>query len=537
MEEKQPDTGVSLAFLVNILRRRIVWLLLAAVIGGGALFCWCQFLATPRYSSTAKFQVEIQNPTGAIGATSSAYLAGTSMIAANRVEEVTGNVFLTQVSARYESETGKKLSPEVIKRRLSVKTVQETSVFTVRVSASTPEEAYALLKVIENVAPDYFNTVEPGASEKPTLLLLIDEGNKATAPDFPNKKLLTAAGAVGAFVLLYFIFWLVAVLDKTVYGEEQLKEHFKQPVVGAIPEWHVEGETTKWTRAARRLTRREGSEGQTGNGRFYKGRLLDDKTPFSIAESFKTLRTNLTYVATDGKTPVFGVTSDFAAAGKSLVISNLAVSFAQLGKKVLLIDADMRCPVQHNIFDIHKKVHGLSEALAGIETDPLTACVLHEVQPGLDLMVSGHRPPNPSELLSSERMVQLMAAVREKYDYVFIDLPPILETTDAGVLAATLSGFVIVVRAGYSNVDSVGAAAEGMLAIHANVVGFVLNDVNQKRGYGYYSHYGKYGKYSKYSKYNKYNRYSRYASTNTPENGAEPETKPESSDSGKEQKA
>ena len=125
-------------------------------------------------------------------------------------------------------------------------------------------------------------------------------------------------------------------------------------------------------------------------------------------------------------------------------------------------------------------------------------------------MVSGHRPPNPSELLSSERMVQLMAAAREHYDYVFIDLPPILETTDAGVLATTLSGFVLVVRAGYSNIDSVGAAVEGMQNIHANVVGFVLNDVNQKRGYGYYSHYGKYGKYGKYSKYSKYNKYNRY---------------------------
>ncbi len=530
MEENQRDSGVSLTFLINILRRRIVWLLLAAVIGGGALFCWCQFLATPRYSSTAKFQVEIQNPTGdsSLSQASSSYLSGAIMIAANRAEEVSGNVFLTKVSEAYEARTGKKLSPEAIKSRITVKTVQETSAFTVKVNANNPQEAYELLKVFEDLIPPYFNVADPASDRgKPSQVILIDTGHAAKSPDFPNKKLMTVAGAVGAFALLYFVFWLVAVLDKTVYGEEHLKEKFKQPVVGSIPEWHVEGETAKWTRAARRLMRREGSEGQTTSGRFYKGRLLSDQTPFSIAESFKTLRTNLTYVATDGQTPVFGVTSDFAAAGKSLVISNLAVSFAQLGKKVLLIDADMRCPVQHHIFDIHKKAHGLSEALAGIETDPLATCVLHEVQPGLDLMVSGHRPPNPSELLSSERMVQLITAARAQYDYVFIDLPPILETTDAGVLATALSGFVIVVRSGYSNIDSVGAAVEGMSAIHANVVGFVLNDVNQKRGYGYYSHYGKYGKYSKYSKYNKYNRYNRYdtAARSAQENAeAKPET-------------
>lgn len=512
MEETQRETGVSLAFLINILRRRILWLLLAALIGGGLLFCWCQFLATPRYSSTAKFYVDIQNPTGdaTLSTTSSSYLAGATMIAANRVEEVTGNVFLSKVSEMYEERTGKKLSPEAIKNRISVKTVTDTSAFTIRVSANNPDEAYELLQVFEDLAPDYFNAVAEGEREKPSQVILYDTGSKAKSPDFPNKKLMTVAGAAGAFVLLYFLFWLVAVLDKTVYGEENLKEKFKQPVVGTIPEWHVEGESAKWTRTAMRLMRREGSEAQANDHRNYTGRLLNESTPFSIAESFKTLRTNLTYVATDGQTPVFGVTSDFAAAGKSLVISNLAASFAQLGKKVLLIDADMRCPVQNRIFGLTKKMHGLSEALAGIEENPLETCVLKDAQPCLDLMVSGHRPPNPSELLSSERMVSLITAAREKYDYVFIDLPPILETTDAGVLASLLSGFVIVVRAGYSNVDSVGAAVEGMSAIHANVVGFVLNDVNQKRGYGYYSHYGKYGKYSKYSKYNKYNRYNRY---------------------------
>ena len=523
MENNQRETGISLPFLISILRRRILWLLLAALIGGSLLFCWCRFLATPRYSSTAKFYVEIQSPTtgSTLTTTSSSYLAGASMIAANRVEEVTGNVFLAKVSETYEARTGEKLSPEAIKNRITVKAITDTSAFTVKVSAENPEEAYNLLKVFEDLGPDYFNAVEEGEPEKPAKTKLIDTGNLATSPDFPNNKVMTVVGAVGSFLLLYFIFWLIAVLDKTVYGEENLKEKFKQPVVGTIPEWHVEGETTKWTRAARRLVRREGSEGQVNDSRNYTGRLLNDTTPFSIAESFKTLRTNLTYVATDGQTPVFGVTSDFAAAGKSLIISNLAASFAQLGKKVLLIDADMRCPVQSRIFGVKKKMHGLSEALAGIEDNPLETCVLHEAQPCLDLMVSGHRPPNPSELLSSERMVQLLTAAREKYDYVFIDLPPILETTDAGVLASMISGFVIVVRAGYSNVNSVNAAIEGMLAIHANVVGFVLNDVNQKRGYGYYSHYGKYGKYGKYSKYNKYNRYNRYdtAGRTSPEDG------------------
>jgi capsular exopolysaccharide synthesis family protein len=150
----------------------------------------------------------------------------------------------------------------------------------------------------------------------------------------------------------------------------------------------------------------------------------------------------------------------------------------------------MRCPAQNKIFGVEGEPTGLSETLAGIVENPLENCILRNVYEGLDLMPCGHIPPNPSELLSSERMRSLLALCREQYDYVFVDLPPILETVDAGVLTELLSAYILVVRAGYSKIDTVRVLVETMQSMHAYIAGFVLNDVSARGGFGYYSHYG-----------------------------------------------
>jgi capsular exopolysaccharide synthesis family protein len=259
------------------------------------------------------------------------------------------------------------------------------------------------------------------------------------------------------------------------------------PVIGLIPQWF-----TKKSEGGKRFSRERFDSVRDPNQiqRNYEGRLLSAETPFAVSESFKTLRTNLTYVAhKDHTSPVFGVTSGFAGAGKSVVIANVAISFAQLGKKVLLIDGDMRCPVQHKIFSLEGERHGLSEVLAGIESKPFENAVVKNACEGLDVLACGHIPPNPSELLASERMQQLLAEAKAQYDYIFIDLPPILETADAGVMTSIVSSYILVVRAGYSKLPAVKGMVETMQTMRASVAGFVLNDISAKGALGYY-HYG-----------------------------------------------
>jgi len=225
----------------------------------------------------------------------------------------------------------------------------------------------------------------------------------------------------------------------------------------------------------------------------YDNKLLNSNTPFAITEAFKTLRTNLYYTSKNETCPVFAITSAYAHAGKSIIIANTALSYAQLDKKVLLIDADMRCPVIDKIFG-KSNDRGLSELLASskLVSDGLSDFLSDSGIEGLDIITSGRIPPNPSELLSSKRINEFIEVVKKKYDYIFIDLPPICEVADAGVIAPYVTGYLFAVRSGATDTKAVGDGLDALKQTGANVVGFVLNDVDLKSGGKYYK-YGKYG--------------------------------------------
>lgn len=226
----------------------------------------------------------------------------------------------------------------------------------------------------------------------------------------------------------------------------------------------------------------------------YDNKLLNKNTPFAITEAFKTLRTNLYYTSNNEACPVFAITSAYAHAGKSIIISNTALSYAQLDKKVLLIDADMRCPVINKMFELKSSDHGLSELLASPKFEPndLESFIINSGIYGLDIITSGRIPPNPSELLSSKRINELLVFAKQNYDYIFIDLPPICEVADAGVIASLVTGYLFAVRAGTTDTQEVADGLEALRQTGANVIGFVLNDVNLKSSKKYYK-YGKYG--------------------------------------------
>lgn len=244
----------------------------------------------------------------------------------------------------------------------------------------------------------------------------------------------------------------------------------------------------------------------------YDGKLISEKSPFAINEAFRTLRTNMFYTAKGESCPVYGITSSFAHSGKSLIISNLAISFAQLNKKVLLIDCDLRNSVIHTIFGMDRGF-GISELLAGSD-NAVDKCLRKTTYPNLQIITAGGMPPNPTELLASERMSKFIEFLKEHFDVIFVDLPPIGVVTDASVIAEAITGYMYVVRAGLDDFRSLKHSLSIMEQLNANVIGFILNDVDSKAqskygkyGYGKYGRYG-YGKYVKYG-YG-YGRYGKY---------------------------
>lgn len=239
----------------------------------------------------------------------------------------------------------------------------------------------------------------------------------------------------------------------------------------------------------------------------YEGKLLTSKSPFAINESFRALRTNMFYTSKGEKCPVYGITSCFANSGKSLIIANTAISFSQLNKKVLLIDCDLRNSVIHKIFGLEKGL-GISELLAGSD-NAVDKALRKTSYENLQVISSGGTPPNPTELLASDRMEKLIGILKNHFDVIFIDLPPIGLVSDAAVINDIVTGYIFAVRSGYDDRRDVSAALSVMEQMELKVIGFILNDVNVK-AVSKYTKYGKYGRYGRYSRYGKYYRYGKY---------------------------
>ena len=216
-------------------------------------------------------------------------------------------------------------------------------------------------------------------------------------------------------------------------------------------------------------------------------KILCQNSPFAVKEAYNAIRTNLLFTQQGEKCPIFVVTSPTANNGKTINSINLAVSFAQMGKRTLLIDADMRNPTIHRMFSISVK-NGLSEILAGL-TDNISVSKT-DVE-NLSVLTAGKIPPNPAELLSSARMDKLLEFVKEHYDCVFIDTPPINLVTDSTIFAQKVTGYIVIVKTDTTNTHDVKTIVTNNEQIDGNILGFILNDVNSEKK-KYYSYYRKY---------------------------------------------
>lgn len=210
----------------------------------------------------------------------------------------------------------------------------------------------------------------------------------------------------------------------------------------------------------------------------------DGKSP--ISETYRTLRTNIQFTALDSEEKVLLVTSAGMGEGKSTTISNLALAVSETGKKVLLIDCDMRRPTVHRIFKV-SNIQGISNYLIGqVALDEVT----HQADNTLDIITSGTIPPNPSELLGSQKMKQFLATVSKNYDYIFLDAPPVMAVTDAQILSTLSSGVILVVASGKAQRELAKRSKELLEAVGAKIVGAVLTCIDVKNNkYGYYRYY------------------------------------------------
>lgn len=214
---------------------------------------------------------------------------------------------------------------------------------------------------------------------------------------------------------------------------------------------------------------------------------LAPKDPAS--EAYRSLRTNIQFASPDDPLHTLLVTSPGVGEGKTLTAVNLAITLAQAGRKVLIVDSDLRRSTLHKLFSLDR-VPGLCDILAK-ESDVKE--VIGETRvPNLHIMSSGPSPPNPSELLGSKKMKTLIERLKKEFDNIIFDSPPVIPVTDASVLAGYLDGVLMIIRMNLTHREALIRAKAMLDNVRARVIGIVVNDLHLERGYGYYHHYYSY---------------------------------------------
>ena len=298
---------------------------------------------------------------------------------------------------------------------------------------------------------------------------VVDPAETPRGPISPNvpRDLMTSFAGSLAFALVLALFF--ETIDNRIRTPQELKTHLGVPFLGMVP-----------------------SAGKQKDG--LASPLLNGSVAPNFAEAFKTVRTNVLFSSAEDGLKSIVVTSAGPGEGKSTVAANLALALAQAGQRVLLIDADMRRPRVHDIFDIPQEP-GLSNILTA--NAKVSETIRKSATHGLWLLSAGHTPPNPAELLGSRRYVDFIAALDEHFDWAIIDTPPVLAVADSTIAANDASGVVFVVGADKTNRGAARAAVEQLDSASAHLLGAVLNNVDFAAHPHYYPTYYR-KEYAKY---------------------------------------
>ncbi len=304
--------------------------------------------------------------------------------------------------------------------------------------------------------------------------------DKAVPPQFPispKKKLNVLLGAFLGLILGGGMAVLLESLDSSLKSIEDV-EAVGLPVLGHIPK-------IKEAQKKRGHTKRE--TGMRGEAPKVASQLLSHSAPKSpVSEAYRTLRTNIQFSNLDSPSQTILITSAGPGEGKSTTVANLAITFSQMGTRTVLLDTDFRRPILHSIFGVNKEP-GVINYLAG--KVPMEGIIRKTPLENLDLITCGVIPPNPSELLASDKMKEFVAQLRDKYQIILFDTPPVIAVTDAVVLSLLLDGVVLVASAGQTSQQGLARAKTLLENVEAKVMGAVLNKIEAKSAYGSYHYY------------------------------------------------
>ena len=335
-----------------------------------------------------------------------------------------------------------------------------------RLSLTQSSQRAAYANLLSN-----FEDIRIAEASESSNILIAEEAIPIASPIRPRTLSNTMLAAATGALLAVAVIILIEYLDDSVKTPDDVISTVDLSTLGAVA--HIEGKTSQ-------------------------DRLVTLTAPRSpISEAYRALRTNIQFAAVDGPVKTIMVTSAGPGEGKSTTVANLAIVLAQAGRRVILVDADLRRPIQHRIFGLPNS-RGLTTALLDLNapvSDHLQATGVRDLR----VMTSSAIPPNPAELLGSQRQIELLAELEKEADIVLLDSPPVLTVSDALVLAPRLDGVLLVVEAGATRRGALIKARHALLHTGGRLLGVTLNRLTARRsGYYYYQYYQYY--YSRYEK-------------------------------------
>jgi capsular exopolysaccharide synthesis family protein len=445
---------MELSDYIRILRKNWIAIITLTLIGLSATTVFT-LTRTPIYESSSTIFVSTQ-----AGGTAAELQQGSSFTQA-RINTYVGLVRTPIVLDPVIEQLDVSTTPAALAGRVSATAALNSTLITMTVSDPDAARAASLANAIASSLSSVVPQLEPESNDgsSPVRLSRVSEAQPALSPSSPNTPLNLAIGLIAGLILGLGVATLRTSLDNKVRTLREAETITKAPAIGAI---------------AFDVKARERP-------------LIVHADPLSPrAESFRALRTNLQFLDMGGRSS-FVVTSSIASEGKSTTTINLAIALADAGKRVALIDADLRKPTVADYLGIEGGV-GLTDVLIGRAS--VDDVMLAWGGRSLFVLPAGKIPPNPSELLGSHKMGSFLSALEEDFDVVLCDAPPLLPVTDAAILARLTSGAIMVVSAGRATKHQLAGSTEALNAVGAKLAGFVMSMVPTRGPDSYYSAYG-----------------------------------------------
>ena len=476
------EQGVSLRRLWGALLNRIWLISLVSVLSAVLIFAGTFFFITPKYESSAMFYVNNSNLS--LGNTSLSITSGDLSTSRNLVDSYIVLLNTRETLVDVIDYAGVSYTYNELREMITAAAVNETEIFQVTVTSPDPQEAERIASAIAYILPKRISTIIDGTSAR-----VADAAIAPSAPSSPSYVVNTLVGFLLGFLVTIGIIALREIVDTTIREEKDISQTCKHPILASVPDMTIAGKSSGYQAdSAKRKTGKYTTQKLSA-----RLAVMGPNISFAASEAYKLLRTKLQFsFADENDCHIIGISSALSGEGKSLTAVNLAYTLSQLNKKVLLVDCDMRRPTLAEKLGI-QKYPGLSNYLTRQchLNEVVQVCEMNGSKSVFHVITAGQNPPNPVELLSSARMKKAMDSMRQAYDYVILDLPPVGEVSDAMAVAKETDGILLVVRQNYCDRNVLAEAVSQFDFIKAKTLGVVFNYTSESGGRGYYKKYYK----------------------------------------------